>query len=686
MHFPSLPLLLLLPLAAPCAASISSRASLLVLLPILHAKAYPTSFPLSVRPSSLPPAPSRWHARRNPPPELSYDARRASAGTPEPASFLELQQMCSRLQKLERTGVDWLRGFYDEATGCFALVPGRPRLSVTSTSFALLAADASAVHWHESPIELPRVLARLMQSGWSEQDVFTCTLVVVTWRVLDPSAALLRRGEASPQCVQRALQQLLLARPRRRTGRTQATSAYMRFWIARAASLLLASAAPPQDAAPYLSPALPAGSLPPNASAAVLLALERSCDVAFDEMCRQLAYYAAGDMLSFDVVVLCYSLLTYVLVGDAHGRTAARAREASTRDAVSAASLPPRNAKLVEAAVAAVFSEMRDGLWPPGQPIFKSRGGGNDVGNAFVFTPDMLASLIEVLPPAVFRRHLGSIAAHLAWLEEHVIEEIQIDGQLLRGWRSNHLPPEGAPLAWCTAQGVRCLSRMRQLTRALLCADVLATLGGEEAAAADARAWDRLLDSDLPATDEDRPLTTLKATLEERMLRPLAALTAADPLGREASGGADERSYSALEAEASYSAILFGPPGTAKTTVVKAIALKLGWGFVAIDTSVFLAHGMANVAGRITQVFEQLLQLEKVVVLFDEVEEFALDRCAATVQAARPTLNAPLPSLVGAGATLRSRWRAACSRLPCSQSWRTYEERAASLSSSPPIG
>jgi MoxR-like ATPase len=37
-----------------------------------------------------------------------------------------------------------------------------------------------------------------------------------------------------------------------------------------------------------------------------------------------------------------------------------------------------------------------------------------------------------------------------------------------------------------------------------------------------------------------------------------------------------------------YSGILFGPPGTAKTSIVTAIAYYLGWSFVTIDTADFL--------------------------------------------------------------------------------------------------
>jgi SpoVK/Ycf46/Vps4 family AAA+-type ATPase len=45
-----------------------------------------------------------------------------------------------------------------------------------------------------------------------------------------------------------------------------------------------------------------------------------------------------------------------------------------------------------------------------------------------------------------------------------------------------------------------------------------------------------------------------------------------------------------------------------------------------IDTSVFLADGLTNVAARIRYVFERLQALNQCVILFDEIEEFCLDR------------------------------------------------------------
>ena len=66
--------------------------------------------------------------------------------------------------------------------------------------------------------------------------------------------------------------------------------------------------------------------------------------------------------------------------------------------------------------------------------------------------------------------------------------------------------------------------------------------------------------------------------------------------------------------------------GTAKTTICEALAQRIGWDFVVIDTSVFLEDGLSNVASRIRYVFGQLQSLRRTVILFDEIEEFCLDR------------------------------------------------------------
>jgi AAA+ superfamily predicted ATPase/GNAT superfamily N-acetyltransferase len=71
--------------------------------------------------------------------------------------------------------------------------------------------------------------------------------------------------------------------------------------------------------------------------------------------------------------------------------------------------------------------------------------------------------------------------------------------------------------------------------------------------------------------------------------------------------------------------VLFGPPGTGKTTFAKAVAGRLGWPFLEIFPS-RLAGGPGGQAAALREFFEQVLDIEHVVLFIDEVDEIAGSR------------------------------------------------------------
>lgn len=71
-----------------------------------------------------------------------------------------------------------------------------------------------------------------------------------------------------------------------------------------------------------LTPKVPPEALPLDAARRLSLALTRSAEVSSDEMCRQLAFRSAGDAMSFDVIRLAYSTLTYYSVSSQLAGTA----------------------------------------------------------------------------------------------------------------------------------------------------------------------------------------------------------------------------------------------------------------------------------------------------------------------------------------------------------------------------
>ncbi|WP_328394157.1 ATP-binding protein [Streptomyces sp. NBC_00390] len=77
--------------------------------------------------------------------------------------------------------------------------------------------------------------------------------------------------------------------------------------------------------------------------------------------------------------------------------------------------------------------------------------------------------------------------------------------------------------------------------------------------------------------------------------------------------------------------MLFGPPGTGKSTFAHAIASRLGWPFLELFPARLAAeYGLAT---GLSRRFDEIAQLEHVLVFIDEVEEVAGERSGADATA-----------------------------------------------------
>lgn len=67
--------------------------------------------------------------------------------------------------------------------------------------------------------------------------------------------------------------------------------------------------------------------------------------------------------------------------------------------------------------------------------------------------------------------------------------------------------------------------------------------------------------------------------------------------------------------------LLFGPPGTTKTTIARAVANGLEWPLISLSPGTFIEHGLESIEQRAAEVFDDLQALSQTVVILDECEE-----------------------------------------------------------------
>ena len=95
--------------------------------------------------------------------------------------------------------------------------------------------------------------------------------------------------------------------------------------------------------------------------------------------------------------------------------------------------------------------------------------------------------------------------------------------------------------------------------------------------------------------------------------------------GRVVAPLADPETASRVGVKAPATVLLFGPPGTGKTTFAKAIAGRLGWPFIELLPSK-LESGDGSMSSELRTAMNDLLQLDHAVVFIDEFDEIASAR------------------------------------------------------------
>jgi ATPase family associated with various cellular activities (AAA) len=257
-----------------------------------------------------------------------------------------------------------------------------------------------------------------------------------------------------------------------------------------------------------------------------------------------------------------------------------------------------------------VFAE-REAIWksPSSPPL----SGISSVGCSSLFA---CAQLVMRGDPAVVSALEPAFISHLDWFfaarsaDYRMSTTLPTDPRKFSGWRGSDLPDRSAdPETWFNCLSIEFLEAMR------------AFLGGrvEQRLKNAYRAQSSEAFMSLGALALDPKVATALSTL---FIQPMRA---------------KRPEY--------FTAILYGPPGTAKTTIAAAIAHDIEWPLIELGVGDFLSRGLEEVFSRATEIFEDLLQLSRVVILLDEVEQVFKNRSDETDLRQKFLTSALLPPL-----------------------------------------
>lgn len=273
------------------------------------------------------------------------------------------------------------------------------------------------------------------------------------------------------------------------------------------------------------------------------------------------------------------------------------------------------------------LSRDRHPFWRPLTPFLANERGhvlfliSIEVANSILRACEILNE--DGAQPTPFSQFEPQVRTYATWLlgEVEELSDSNSKEANLLGWRTEYEDKRDTIQLWHTSHVLIFLSHYASLLKRKIAADGLDAAGLQLRQTRPIKGyWD---DEPLRslAKDDERPYAVLRR-IKKHYIEPRQ-----EP--GEAAGAAKSESVRAPDGAKStrlYSMLLYGPPGTGKTTVAEQLAATLKRPLIIITVSDFLAAGAAEIENRAKGVFQILGAQDDVIILFDEIDQFLLDR------------------------------------------------------------
>jgi len=262
--------------------------------------------------------------------------------------------------------------------------------------------------------------------------------------------------------------------------------------------------------------------------------------------------------------------------------------------------LPPKISDLI---LDLIFNDQNeDGVWPHYYPLFNF----TTAGAAYVYHFELLLALIWAIEdnPSKLADYLQNIEKILDWVETRKIKKTETHGE---GWTiTSHPEVRFIPVSWATIEVLhvlKCFGGYLNHIRRELIFDHLT--GDSTETQKPLKKLDKLIN--VPLKVEKKNInTTIRTEFEDRIIKPITK-------------NGNSREEIAKDSVA-LSIILFGPPGTSKTSLAKALAAELEWPLLQIDPSHCAPGDGVGVEMKVIEVFSCLEHVYRSVILLDEMD------------------------------------------------------------------
>ncbi|HZM85953.1 MAG TPA: ATP-binding protein [Blastocatellia bacterium] len=233
----------------------------------------------------------------------------------------------------------------------------------------------------------------------------------------------------------------------------------------------------------------------------------------------------------------------------------------------------------------------------------------------------------DELSSALFSKHLGLFKRYVDWVKSRIVRgeadtfATPTSRKSFTGWPSEHTDSPRSIHPWQTSQILLFFAHYSSLLQQHIADSALraANFSGaspNRLARPSREACEALTIKYDPAPTfaDNSPYRVYRRLCEEYVLPRIA------------------HSFGELQSLRHFSMLLYGPPGTAKTTAAEELARILGYRLIQITPSDFIAEGEAEVEARAKVIFQTLREQSSVVILFDEIDRLLLDRDSVLYQ------------------------------------------------------